>query len=88
MLSTYGEDAFAMLVDEGGQYQINFALPLFTDEGLGGYQVKDEIILSNPGVAEKGNLNVRIELTTPGGHSSVPPRHTVSASICCRGQPD
>ncbi|KAJ3566918.1 hypothetical protein NP233_g6692 [Leucocoprinus birnbaumii] len=29
-----------------------------------------------PGVAEKGYLNAQIELTAPGGHSSIPPDHT------------
>lgn len=33
--------------------------------------------MSNPAVAEKGKLNAKIELSAPGGHSSVPPRHTV-----------
>lgn len=28
-------------------------------------------------VAEKGYLDVRVEVATPGGHSSVPPEHTV-----------
>ncbi|KAI6041920.1 carboxypeptidase S [Pisolithus marmoratus] len=28
------------------------------------------------GVAEKGSVNVRIEVTAPGGHSSLPPPHT------------
>jgi len=57
--SRFGEDAFAMLVDEGGkiseQYGGAFALP---------------------SVAEKGYIDVRLELTAPGGHSSVPPVHT------------
>lgn len=36
--------------------------------------------MATPGVAEKGNLNVLLEISTPGGHSSVPPAHTVRAS--------
>ncbi|KAH9924758.1 carboxypeptidase S [Fomitopsis serialis] len=59
LLSTYGENAFAMLVDEGGsiaeQYGGTFALP---------------------SVAEKGYIDVRVEIAAPGGHSSVPPAHT------------
>ncbi|KAI6113379.1 hypothetical protein EV401DRAFT_1984179, partial [Pisolithus croceorrhizus] len=34
-------------------------------------------IVAMPGVAEKGFINVRIEVSTPGGHSSLPPPHTV-----------
>ncbi|KAF9820601.1 hypothetical protein IEO21_01304 [Rhodonia placenta] len=59
LYATFGEDSFAMLVDEGGkiseQYGGAFALP---------------------SVAEKGYLDVRLELSAPGGHSSVPPPHT------------
>ncbi|CCM04649.1 uncharacterized protein FIBRA_06833 [Fibroporia radiculosa] len=59
LLATYGENAFAMLVDEGGvieeAYGRAFALP---------------------GIAEKGYLNVRVDVAAPGGHSSVPPAHT------------
>jgi Gly-Xaa carboxypeptidase len=29
-----------------------------------------------PGVAEKGYLDVVVDVTSPGGHSSVPPDHT------------
>ena len=28
-------------------------------------------------IAEKGYLDVRVEVATPGGHSSIPPPHTV-----------
>ncbi|KZT10071.1 carboxypeptidase S [Laetiporus sulphureus 93-53] len=59
LLSTYGEDAFAMLVDEGGGIS----------EQYGG-------VFALPSVAEKGYVDVRVELSAPGGHSSVPPEHT------------
>ncbi|KAA1468872.1 carboxypeptidase S [Dentipellis sp. KUC8613] len=58
---TYGKDGFAILVDEGGGY-------LSQDGG--------KRILAVPAVSEKGYLDVRVEVNTPGGHSSVPPRHT------------
>jgi Gly-Xaa carboxypeptidase len=29
-----------------------------------------------PGIAEKGKLDVRVDVHTPGGHSSIPPPHT------------
>ncbi|KAH9921729.1 carboxypeptidase S [Epithele typhae] len=59
LLSTYGEYAFSILVDEGG-----------------GYSVTDDVIMSTPGVAEKGKFDVRFEISAPGGHSSIPPEHT------------
>jgi acetylornithine deacetylase/succinyl-diaminopimelate desuccinylase-like protein len=36
-------------------------------------------VVASPGVAEKGFLNVLVEVTAPGGHSSIPPAHTVIA---------
>ncbi|KAI1793445.1 carboxypeptidase S [Ganoderma leucocontextum] len=48
---------------------------ILVDEG-GGYEVKDDVIMSSPGVAEKGKFDVRFEISAPGGHSSVPPEHT------------
>ena len=37
-----------------------------------------------PAISEKGRMDIKIEVTTPGGHSSIPPasRHTVSYSMC------
>jgi len=35
-------------------------------------------IFATPAIAEKGYTDVRIEVSSPGGHSSVPPPHTVS----------
>ncbi|KAI0060656.1 carboxypeptidase S [Artomyces pyxidatus] len=48
---------------------------ILVDEG-GGYEEQNDVIFSTPNVAEKGKLNVRVEVTTAGGHSSVPPPHT------------
>ena len=30
-----------------------------------------------PGVTEKGYIDVRLSVASPGGHSSIPPKHTV-----------
>ncbi|KZT43126.1 carboxypeptidase S [Sistotremastrum suecicum HHB10207 ss-3] len=59
ILKIYGEDAFAMLVDEGN-----------------GYSEKYGAIFAVPAIAEKGYLNAKIEVRSPGGHSSTPPEHT------------
>jgi acetylornithine deacetylase/succinyl-diaminopimelate desuccinylase-like protein len=34
-------------------------------------------IIAAPGIAEKGYIDVLVEVTAPGGHSSIPPAHTV-----------
>ncbi|KIY67309.1 carboxypeptidase S [Cylindrobasidium torrendii FP15055 ss-10] len=57
----YGTDAFTMLIDEG--------------EGHGSNAVA-EPIFALPGISEKGYLDVRMQVSAPGGHSSVPPDHT------------
>ena len=33
--------------------------------------------MSATGVAEKGKFDARFEISAPGGHSSIPPEHTV-----------
>ncbi|KAH8116276.1 carboxypeptidase S [Phellopilus nigrolimitatus] len=57
--ATYGEDTFAMIVDEGGGFS----------EQYGG-------VFAVPAVGEKGYIDTRLEVLSPGGHSSVPPVHT------------
>ncbi|EMD39230.1 hypothetical protein CERSUDRAFT_81981 [Gelatoporia subvermispora B] len=58
---TYGKDGFAMILDEGGGYNTLY----------GG-----DVIFAAPDTSEKGYLDARVEVSTPGGHSSVPPPHT------------
>ncbi|KAJ7150834.1 carboxypeptidase S [Mycena crocata] len=48
---------------------------MIVDEGSG-YTEQFGAIFAAPGVAEKGSVNVDVEVQTPGGHSSVPPEHT------------
>ncbi|RDX54257.1 carboxypeptidase S [Lentinus brumalis] len=59
LLETYGENAFLLLVDEGG-----------------GFAQEYDGVVATPAVAEKGYIDVRVDVTSPGGHSSVPPSHT------------
>ncbi|KAG2121174.1 hypothetical protein BD769DRAFT_1361534 [Suillus cothurnatus] len=61
---TYGRDSFALLLDEGGTWTKS----LYMD--MGG------IVFATPSISEKGYLDVKITLSTLGGHSSVPPSHT------------
>ncbi len=43
----------------------------------GSQEIGEKAIVALPSVAEKGSYNLRLEVATPGGHSSVPPPHTV-----------
>ncbi|KAH9975656.1 hypothetical protein BJV74DRAFT_178104 [Russula compacta] len=59
MLNKYGEDSFALIVDEGSVFG-----------EIGGS------VIAVPGIAEKGYADIRVTVSTRGGHSSVPPPHT------------
>lgn len=59
------------LVDTYGEDSIS----MIVDEG-GGYSDLSGTVFATPAVAEKGYLDVRMDVLTPGGHSSRPPRHT------------
>jgi acetylornithine deacetylase/succinyl-diaminopimelate desuccinylase-like protein len=37
-------------------------------------------IIAVAGTTEKGKLDTKVTVMTPGGHSSIPPVHTVSMS--------
>ncbi|EKM49934.1 uncharacterized protein PHACADRAFT_130350 [Phanerochaete carnosa HHB-10118-sp] len=58
---TYGRNGFAAILDEGLTY---------------GTRYGGDVIFATPCTAEKGYFDLRIEISTLGGHSSVPPRHT------------
>ncbi|KAI9064103.1 carboxypeptidase S [Trametes sanguinea] len=59
---TYGLDGIALILDEGG--------------GAYGTPYGDEVIFAVPSLSEKGYLDIKVEVTAQGGHSSVPPKHT------------
>lgn len=44
---------------------------------LGDYMEEYGQVVATVGTAEKGYLDVRVAVESPGGHSSVPPSHTV-----------
>ncbi|GEQ66865.1 hypothetical protein JCM33374_g528 [Metschnikowia sp. JCM 33374] len=60
LLERYGPSSFYQIIDEGTSGYVEV-------EG-------DKYIL--PAISEKGHLNSVLEIYTPGGHSSVPPKHT------------
>lgn len=51
------------------------SISMIVDEG-GKYSELSGTVFATPAVAEKGYLDVRVDVLTPGGHSSRPPRHT------------
>jgi len=51
------------------------AFEFIVDEG-GGFDEVYGAVFATPGVAEKGYIDVKVDVTSPGGHSSVPPAHT------------
>jgi Gly-Xaa carboxypeptidase len=60
ILDRYGPDGVAMVLDEG-----------FT-----GIDIDHGKSFARLGLAEKGCLTVKLQIATPGGHSSSPPPHT------------
>ncbi|KAJ7767417.1 hypothetical protein DFH07DRAFT_1011128 [Mycena maculata] len=58
-----------------GIYGDDLPFAFVIDEG-GGFADKYGTVFATPAVAEKGYLDVHVEVTSPGGHSSVPPAHT------------
>jgi Gly-Xaa carboxypeptidase len=60
ILDRYGPDGVAMILDEG-----------FT-----GVDMDHGQSFARLGLAEKGCLTVKLQIATPGGHSSSPPPHT------------
>ena len=48
-----------------------------TDVLLAGFGQEYDTVFATPGIAEKGYINVNVEVETVGGHSSIPPDHTV-----------
>lgn len=61
LISRYGPDSLFQIIDEG-------------DSGVTEYEGNSYIL---PATGEKGHLDSVIELYTPGGHSSIPPKHTL-----------
>lgn len=56
----YGKDSIFAIIDEGGLSIKDF----------------DDVTLAVPATAEKGYIDLKVRIETPGGHSSIPPEHT------------
>ena len=48
---------------------------------VGVYRDIGGTIIAVPGIAEKGLVDTKVKVSTLGGHSSVPPAHTVSSTF-------
>lgn len=59
--NTFGRDSIYAIIDEG---------PGLMEDPFSGQ------IVAMAGTGEKGYLDIEVELTAPGGHSSMPPDHT------------
>ncbi|KAH8093792.1 hypothetical protein BXZ70DRAFT_909148 [Cristinia sonorae] len=59
--STYGKNGFAAILDEGSGFTERFG---------------EDTIFVVPSTSEKGYMDVKVDVSTLGGHSSVPPPHT------------
>ena len=82
LLETYGPDSLAMIVDEGGTFQDHVdQSPCTHTWTTGGYADLNGVVFATPAVAEKGYMDIRMDVLTPGGHSSTPPKHTVRITV-------
>lgn len=80
LLEKYGRNGVAMVLDEGRKKEKVFVRSSSVFNSLNftvGFATQFGSTIAVPGVAEKGFLNVKVEVTAPGGHSSRPPPHTV-----------
>ncbi|KAL4975161.1 hypothetical protein BDW66DRAFT_167333 [Aspergillus desertorum] len=69
----YGKDGVEFILDEGG----GGLTTLRSSSSSTGKEVEDEnVIYALPDVGEKGAVTIVLTLSVPGGHSSVPPKHT------------
>ncbi|KAI6117458.1 hypothetical protein EV401DRAFT_1969446 [Pisolithus croceorrhizus] len=69
---THGAKTLAVKLEE--MFGAN-GYAMLVDEGSG-YNEQYGRVIATPSIAEKGYLDIQIEVTTPGGHSSLPPPHT------------
>ncbi|KAL4884747.1 hypothetical protein BJY04DRAFT_181952 [Aspergillus karnatakaensis] len=69
----YGKDGVEFILDEGGGGLSTLRKP--SSSGAAEDE-EDSVIYALPDVAEKGAITITLSLAVPGGHSSIPPKHT------------
>jgi Gly-Xaa carboxypeptidase len=79
----YGKNSMALLVDEGGQFQDRYQRLLLIPL-IGLFAEIGGSVIFLVGTAEKGLLDTKLTVMTPGGHSSVPPPHTVTFPVALK----
>ncbi|KAL2836098.1 hypothetical protein BJY01DRAFT_222467 [Aspergillus pseudoustus] len=67
----YGKDGFEFILDEGGT-----GLSTLGSSSFSSIFEEDNVIYALPDVSEKGAIDIILSLSVPGGHSSIPPKHT------------
>ena len=79
LLATFGRNGFALIVDEGGILALPTCSRQFSDiyPKSDGFLETYGSVTALPSVTEKGYIDVRLTVSSPGGHSSIPPKHTV-----------
>ena len=48
-----------------------------------GFEKSFDSVVALPAVVEKGYIDVHLTVKSPGGHSSLPPKHTVGTVVSC-----
>lgn len=48
---------------------------------VGAFQETFGSVVALPAIVEKGYIDVQLSVASPGGHSSIPPKHTVGTVI-------
>jgi len=48
---------------------------------VAGFEESFGSVVAFPAVVEKGYIDVHLSVASPGGHSSIPPKHTVGAVV-------
>ena len=62
-------------------FHIAFAYYPVNTASAGNFQQLFGSVVALPAIVEKGYIDVHLSVASPGGHSSIPPKHTVRTVI-------